>query len=261
MNKKYSNRKLGVVLIGLVSIALIALASLPAVAQTSAPKPVVPQFTVRYVEQQYDVPPTTTVDPYTGETVITHLGYSAVSRFIEIKITNEYPYYDQFNDRLYKVRYKGHFENDTQWKTYHSPNDGGVSLGFIGQEKGDYTIISVKFDDFPKRGEIDFQVESALGGIEYQPHGLIWSDYIAFNGEESDWSPTQTVSISENAAPSYPAATGWAPQNPIAGQPTWGVNIVLDFDWDKIVWVGTTGAAVVLAAVLIAVWRIKKSNK
>ncbi len=246
------------ILIAALAVSSVTLVNI-AHGQTSRPKPVVPEFTIRYIEQPYVVPATTTVDPYTGETVITHGSYWAENKSIEITIKNQPPYNDNFNNGLYKVQYKGHFENEKQWKTFYPKNEY-ADLGFISQKNGDYRIISVSFDDFPERGEIDFRVMSAIGYFEYSPRG-IWSEYVVFNGEESDWSNVKTVNVGETAAPSNPAVTGWTPQNPIsAGQSTWHVSIVFGFDWEKIAWLGTVGAIVVLATVLIAIWRIRKSS-
>jgi len=63
------------------------LAILPAsLAQT---KPAVPTFTIEEIYNPYDVPPTYTTDPYTGETILTNSGYHVENKTTYIKIENQ----------------------------------------------------------------------------------------------------------------------------------------------------------------------------
>lgn len=55
----------------------------------SIPTPSVPEFTLKYVDNSYDVPSstTTTTDPYTGEqTITTEPGYHVANETIEVTI-------------------------------------------------------------------------------------------------------------------------------------------------------------------------------
>ena len=52
-----------------------------------ASKPSVPEFTVQYNEQFYNIPDKESIDTYTGKTVIIP-GYSAINRTIDIIIKN-----------------------------------------------------------------------------------------------------------------------------------------------------------------------------
>ena len=60
-------------------------------AESSIPKPSVPEFTLKYVDNSYDVPPktTTSTDPYTNEITTTTIpGYHVENRTVEAVIKN-----------------------------------------------------------------------------------------------------------------------------------------------------------------------------
>ena len=88
-------------------------------AESSIPKPSVPEFTVKLASYPYDVPPTTTTtaDPYTGkETITTQPGYRVENKSIELTIKNQpfTPYTDaegHIVNMYYNVHVKGHFED------------------------------------------------------------------------------------------------------------------------------------------------------
>ena len=106
----------------LVIVALlISTPNIIAVYAQSVPVPSVPKFTLKLVAYPYDVAPTTTLDPYTGNNVTTEEGYRVENQSIQITITNQ-PYSYTFNGTNYKifynVRVKGHFEADNWKETY-----------------------------------------------------------------------------------------------------------------------------------------------
>lgn len=51
-------------------------------------KPSVPEFTIRLVDNSYDVPTTYSTDPYTGET-ITHPSHRVTNMSVELVIKNQ----------------------------------------------------------------------------------------------------------------------------------------------------------------------------
>ncbi len=206
--------------LALTLILLMALSSLilitavkPANAQT-IPKPSVPEFTLRYVDHSYDVSPTTTTttDPYTGKitTKTTREGYHVDNRTIDFTIKNQ-PYIKNANTTgywasglFYNFRFKGHYENETNWKTCPAPS--GNFDTYFQASNGTETVISLRLyqlaadyqiHGFAKTGdEIDFQVQALVG------HEKSLSTAIAFQGERSDWSPTQTITVGETAVTS-----------------------------------------------------------
>jgi hypothetical protein len=84
----------------------------------SIPKPSTPGFSLRLIDNSYDVPPTTTVNPYTGKTE-TSGGYH-VEGYLEIDIKIKNHPFTQYVDTatgkavglFYQVQTKGHFSKD-----------------------------------------------------------------------------------------------------------------------------------------------------
>jgi len=146
----------------------------------------VPEFTVKLVDNSYDVPPTQTTDPYTGTTTIP--SYHVEKIEIEINIKNQnYP-----SKIEYQVRTKGHYEQE--WN---------IRTTLIEQSKGQYTVITLRTEYLPDGAEIDIQVEARSGTYheERDPAsaGLPGGGKIqVFDGEKSGWSKTQTITINKN---------------------------------------------------------------
>jgi len=106
-------------IICLLLIIVVLSLTLSETALASIPKPSVPQFTVKLFDSSYDVPATTTIDPYTGKTVTPPAAHIE-ARTIEIAIENE-PFTSFWIQKgganwsvsyYYNIRYKGHFEED-----------------------------------------------------------------------------------------------------------------------------------------------------
>jgi hypothetical protein len=169
----------------------------------SIPKPSVPEFTLRFVDNSYYVPSstTTTTDPYTGEqTVTTEPGYHVYNGTIEVTIKNQeftpYSIDSQTTISLfYYVSYKGHYTED--WD-YYPPSTYGreYSAIFIRPSTSDYTVVQIRA---PSEGEMDFRVQAQIGYYTSTTEfiavpGAPFTTY-TFNGEVSGWSTTQTITI------------------------------------------------------------------
>lgn len=193
--------------------------------------PNTPQFSLRLVKSPYDVEPTYTRDPYSGDTVLSQAGYHAENRSIEVVITNQAftPYVDDRNHSInlyYNVRVKGHFTEDWEWQELYSPwasnNKEGVSYTWQlspVQSNGQYTVISCSAD-YPEGSQVDFQVQTLEGYfVEYWPYIMPTGGW-HFNGTASAWSATQTLTLKANEAtvqttqPTQPVTT----QTPTATQ-------------------------------------------
>jgi hypothetical protein len=226
--------KLKKVLAGLFSIAMILLLLLAMLkmplqvrAETSIPKPAVPEFTIELIDSSYDVPTTYSVDPYTGENV-THAGRHVESRTIEVKIKNQpfTPYQIQDSDGnswtvnfYYNISFKGH--SSDQWTAMFLAIDGYPLQNY----ESDYTVFSyqgeysstegMKIDtgskrlEFPAGAQVDFQVEAMKGYLSWEVSPLF--GYWNFTGETSGWSNTQTVTIGESQTPTSPPANSPTP--------------------------------------------------
>jgi hypothetical protein len=166
----------------------------------SIPKPFVPEFTLKFVDNSYDVPTTYKIDPFTGENVTDQEGYHVENKSVEVWIKNQpfTPVRDEDGDLIldlyYNIRRKGHF--DDRWRE-------PLSSDYVYRSDSDYTVVSYTLGSYSLNvtsgGQIDFQVE-ALVGDYVQVHGesvTPWgaSSWNVFLGETSGWSNTQTITV------------------------------------------------------------------
>ncbi len=184
---------------------------------TPAQSPSIPEFTVKFVGQPYEVQPTTSTDPYTG-TNETVPGYYVSNGTIELSIKNQ-PYYSSSGDFsfYYEVRFKGHFGGDwtvTQENTFvFTTEDWSSRLG-IKPSDSEYTVLKYSAEYSPN-SQIDFQVAALLykdTQVFYSDHPLAPPPYNQAGHYElhptlfgrSDWSETQTVTVPEITSPQSP---------------------------------------------------------
>lgn len=195
-------------------------------ARGSIPKPSVPEFTLKFVDHSYDVPPTYGIDPYTGKNVMTQAGYHVQNKSIEVTIKNQpFSNYKDANGTTvmlyYDIRWRGHFGD--YWNDLNStgielvassslmvdnvlayPNSPSTtfSYGFGGNNGSDY--YGVHLTGISAGGQVDFQVEALIGYYTKIIHPPSPGDVLsggqpgyhyAFTGEASDWSNTQTVTV------------------------------------------------------------------
>ncbi|MDI9577867.1 MAG: hypothetical protein QM398_07025 [Thermoproteota archaeon] len=246
-------------------------------AQSSIPKPSVPEFTVKLVSYPYDVPPTTTttVDPYTGkETVTTQPGYHVENKSIELIIKNQpvTPHTDAEGHMInlyYNVRVKGHFEDP--WRELYSIDElmreerGAHKQGPV-QSSFEYTVISCSAD-YPDDGEVDFQVQALAGYYTEWWPALGGPVKWYFTGQTSDWSNTQTirmsdgtVSVSTSPNPTE-SPTATPSQEPAVIKDQTGAQSAVTqsgIDWTEISLFAALGVIVALLAVIALVHRNRK---
>jgi len=213
------SKSLAIVLILTMAISSLNLIMVkPANAQT-IPKPSVPEFTVKLIDTSYNTPATSTIDPYTGET-ITHPSQRIEARTIEIRIKNvQFTPFEIKNGSNthtvnfhYNIRFKGHFEEE--WRYPYNPNVNS----YMGRDSGVETIISHQgeyssteglkltpdrggfYATFPPNAKIDFQVQAMIG---YVHHVVVAGPFsgMVFEGQTSDWSNTKTITIADGLVP------------------------------------------------------------
>jgi len=162
---------------------------------TPTPKPSTPKFTIKLVDYSYYIPPTYSVDPYTGENVTITEGRQIDKRSIEVNITNQFarPIYGQL---YYQIRLKGHYED----KWTYAPEQR--YYGYHIASDTEYTIVLLnraKYDLESRRAEskIDFQVQRLLGNEEVITTITQFGEghLYEFTGEADDWSEIQTITI------------------------------------------------------------------
>ncbi|HII86004.1 TPA: hypothetical protein HA273_05475 [Candidatus Bathyarchaeota archaeon] len=202
----------------LLAVLLIVIAPLTVKtkpASGSIVKPSVPEFTAKFVDRSYDVPETSSIDPYTGKS-INNPGYHVRNYTIEVTIENQ-PFVPTdaggWNTTLYyNVRFKGHYS--PEWMTAYSPyneypkqsDSTHTVLTYTHSSDYEYVIGGV-MTQIHLGAQVDFQVQALVGAVHrsYNPNA---TDQLSmypwvFEGETSSWSSTQTVLIpAENVAPS-----------------------------------------------------------
>jgi hypothetical protein len=265
----------------------------PASAQTM-PKPSVPEFTLKYVDDSYNVTAAYGIDPYTGKSVVTREGYYVQNKSIELTIKNQ-PFDSYYNENgslvglFYDVIEKGHFEN---WTTANTATNYAVSItsydpypGLTYRSDSSYTIISYGFVgnngtnsqgmlDVSIGGQVDFQVKAIIGystrindtfvpGIPADNPSDSNPRHYIFTGVSSDWSGIQTITISDNSTPMNPDTSATPnlsvlpSQNPTVtlSQPAAGSLVLLGLDWIGIVVLALFGVVVVLLVFVVVYLR------
>jgi hypothetical protein len=219
------NRRISPLLLGtgmskrarLLLIAVLTMLSLTAVmpkfASASVPKPSVPEFTVELLDSSYDVPPSSSIDPYTGQ-IVTQPGYHVESKTIRFSIKNQLftPFSVQDEngnnwtvDFYYNIRWKGHFEQD--WHELYHPSDGFARA----ELESEYTVRSFEGEyssteglklhyqglsvTFPPNAQVDFQVDAMTGYVHREISIPVPGSGGLFTGETSGWSETRTITI------------------------------------------------------------------
>ncbi len=207
----------GFSLLLVIVLAVSSLIMIESAYAQSIPKPSVPEFNVTLIDSSYDIPPSSTVNPFNGQ-VINEAGRHVESRTIQLSVKNQpftpFTIKEQIGDRTvylhYEIHWKGHFEKD--WHQKYYPYDEYAMLTVEdAQLKTEYSVFSYKGDyssagwngfgpTLPPDSQIDFQVKAFIGYISYNsessPSG--WT----FIGETSDWSDTQTITIGETSSAS-----------------------------------------------------------
>jgi hypothetical protein len=174
------------------------------------PKPSVPEFTLSYVVRPYDIGPSYTIDPYTGENITLLPEIHTTTAWVLITVKNQpfSPYTDadgNYIELWYNVSLKGHFGHT--WG--HYPNSRALDLYNASAE----TVIDIPLGEWPELGpnsQLDFRLEALIGHFNYDRLGAItgFSTY-----EASGWSNTQTITV-------YPSSSSPTPTPSPATTPT-----------------------------------------
>ncbi len=199
-------------------------------AQNNTP---IPEFTLRIADDSYNVAPTFTIDPYTGQNLTTQAGYHVEKRFIEVIIKNPSIPSTYVNGSLvqlfYNIRVKGHYQiwgGESTSGDNLAPSESEyttIRYGF-GQENPDPGGFSIWLGYIAPGGMVDFEVEAITG---YYTKVLGTPDICFRNPEynvftqtgKSGWSEAQTLTIDPvptlNPTPSYTLSpTTESPQTP-----------------------------------------------
>jgi hypothetical protein len=255
----------------LTFILVLTMTSLIAPSVESITNPSVSEFTVKFIDSSYDVPKTTTTDPYSGQS-ITHAGYHVENKTIEVRIKNQpftrYAADSQIIDCYLNMRTKGHYEQN--WTdTFHLYDI------YPNQTDGDYTVLSFSYiPDFQaffisnpeyysyhngfsapsSSGQIDFQVEAMIGSI-HRDGSQFMAPWV-FDGQTSGWSSTQTLTIpaSESTATQNPSVSPATSSIPTAATGAQG-SVLFGLDWLQVTVVALLGVVAVLLVFVVVYLR------
>jgi hypothetical protein len=272
-----------VIILAVSSMIIVRTAS----AQTIS-KPSIPEFTLKVIDNSYEVPATNLTDPFTGKTTTTHTGYRVQNGTIQVAIKNQpFKSYDDENGHTvrlyYSIRFKGHFE--AIWSYY--PNSNSEHPDYYFATESNYTTLffyygensvtyGPRLGEISSGGQVDFQVEAFIGYYTTQPRPpALWEPggiyyYQAYVGESSDWSNVQTISIPKGTISistpptSTESPTATPSQNPTVTpqQPKGQSGVLLSLDWEltAIILLGITVVALAFALVLSRIRSAKQSH-
>ncbi len=184
--------------------------------------PATPEFTVKLVDNSYDIPPEYEINQFTGENVTIKFGQHVENISVEFTIKNP-PH--TTNGLYYNFRFKGPYGE--AWSYYPFYPSGRSVIPYNGQSwgtgnltpkleasKSAYTTITLPLGTVtsvasgfsgtannPAGGQIEFQAQALSGDIDIDVSGLLAGSYYDFTGQSSGWSDTQTLSLSEKSNP------------------------------------------------------------
>jgi hypothetical protein len=237
-----------------IALIVILIASSTILFQTTSAtaEPSVPEFTVKLVDESYDVTPSASTNPYTGEATTTP-SYHVKKVSIEITIKNQ-----PFTPSIVNGNTTGLFYN-VEAKT-NKPHfvDGSDSYNQYATRASseEYTVVTIKLGsgeggtwDISSGSQVDIRVQAVVGysnfvwGAGLLPAGSDFTLLLA-----SGWSSTQTITVGTNAATATPAqsATISPTVNPTA-TPSQSNTETQVFGWS------TAESAIVVLLVVVAV--------
>jgi hypothetical protein len=193
----------------------------------------VPEFSLKIVEKPYDVPPTYTFNPYTGEQVIEDWGYHVQNKSVQITITNQKFTPSDGDHLMYNIRWKGHYSETDDWSYLAGEiANADYATDYIYASGSYFTVVyggltsrdTSSDSDFylytgSQEGEVDIQIQTLMGKstpVQCSPNTLMGPTVrFDFTGQSSGWSNTQAIDINKNTVKSNPT-----PIENITPQPT-----------------------------------------
>jgi hypothetical protein len=255
--------------------------------QAEVSKPSVPEFSVKYFDNSYDIPPSYTTDPYTGGNVSTNgSGEHIDDRYVVFTIKNQpfTAYTDASGNNInlyYNFRFKGHYGGD--WVYY--PFNGTMTTHSYGIYSGGFfkyypastegnTIISIKLStltahsawtNIPSEGMVYFEVQTQVGHIDAIHSGMLAGDFYKFTGQASEWSNIQTVTIGNPTTATItnrPTITETPAQTSTTTPSNIQNSLLVSFSWEITAIVGLMVAVAVLAVGMVVMWhKLSPRNK
>ena len=251
------------ILIVLILASASSFIILQSASAQSTLNPSVPEFTLKQVDNSYNVAPTTTstTDPYTNKTTTTTIpGYHVENKTIEAVITNN------LGASYYNFRYKPHYIEN--WTYYPFNPDAGssaytladsYSVPFKASDSVN-TTLALYFipQSIAPNSQIDIQVQALYGNFDADPYGHIMPlpggptyDFY-FRGEPSGWSSSQTVTVGQSLSTTIPSPTNQP--NPTGAPTAMPASTVISGDsTNNTISLPTTTFALIIAAFTILI--------
>jgi|WetSurMetagenome_2_1015567.scaffolds.fasta_scaffold41978_1 hypothetical protein len=189
-------------LVILLALALIAFAVAGTIQLCVAqPTLSVPEFTLKYADNSYDVPPTTSIDPFTGQNV-ENPAHHVVNRSLTFIIKNQIIHSETLH---FVIGMRGHFSGN--WTVIYDgvASESSTSIIWTFSTRDlpglqEYSLYRGG-DSFylPYTGEADFRIKAQTWGevmATTSPQNPFGGSITTLFGE-SDWSDTQTLTIPE----------------------------------------------------------------
>lgn len=256
---------------GLALILILAASSMLWVESASAQSiqaPSVPEFTVKQVDQSYDVAPSTTTNPYTGEPT-TNPGYHVKKLCIEVTIKNQ-----PFTAATVKGNTVGLFYNveaKANKPHYTSGADNYDKYAIIASSE-EYTVITIPLGaetdtwNILPGTQVDFKVQAVRGYSNYiwGPGSPESSGFTLLSA--GDWSNTQTITITDGNTTPEPTTTPPTPAPTVTATPAQIPTetpaqaitqnaVPLGLSWEQIVIAVMAAVIAVFAVGLTIIWR------
>jgi len=167
------------------------------VAKLSAPELV----SVTYTDYSYDVPASTSVDPFTGK-IVENPAYRVENRTLTFVINKKNSITNHSQYSYYTIRMKGSFSNE--WNTIANraiPNSDSPLTSVMLTLPSPETILSGDSGHsyyYPSEGKADFQVQTQeWGQVPSELGPPFESSHIETLLAESDWSNTKTIDFGQ----------------------------------------------------------------
>jgi len=212
----------------LVTIIVGGLSSIIPFSVAQISKPSIPEFTVKFVNTPYDVPPAYLFNPVSGQNMTTSEGEHAEKGIL---LTIKHPpftaYLDASGNQLIQLYYNVRVRvydvqnstNERNWTVLFNPREmprqpnsenTTISLTFWGSDR--YQSPDSRQLCASEGSQVDFQVQALEGYVH-----RVWSSNTTdpvwifgtwvFVGQTSDWSSTQTITIPEALPSEFPTAS------------------------------------------------------
>lgn len=226
-------------------------------AESSMPKPSVPEFSLKLVRYSSEQPAVYGLDPYTGENITIIPPKYQEHTEIVITIVNQpfTPYKDSNGNWIelyYRVRSKGHFSNN--W-------EGSGRIVEAGPQNSSLRVVTFPADYYSPNAQIDFQIQAMIGYVTQSAYPMPYRYETVFEAlETSQWSSTQTITIDDSVSATTPdTSPAQNPTEPLNQSNTQSAVTQSGLGWTEVGLLLVVGVVFVLLIVNVVYLRKKRA--